>query len=383
MFKINRVYLRGFAARSHFGEKKKIVFLGTPDVAADVLESLYVESKGPSSMFEICKIVSQPASPGKGKRLVKSPVQVKAEALHLPVVTPENAKDDEFLKMLESENIDLCITAAYGNYLPRRFLAIPKFGTVNIHPSLLPKYRGAAPVQRCLENGDTCSGVTLLYTVSKMDSGPIISQISKTLHGDELSPPLMKELFAEGTKELVKIIPKIFQSEITMNSNVSFQNDDLATQAPKLGTSESLITFDHAKNIYNKYRAFYGWPEIYAYFRIKLSETIKNFDAVLRIKLKKIIMLPETEMESKYSSALAEFKVKNHAVIFRKYHSNPKEMVGIIRCQDGNYLGILEMQAEHRNIVNALSFFNGYSGKFDMTWLNDKDLCALHLQTPK
>ena len=84
---------------------------------------------------------------------------------------PEKAKDEEFLSCLEKLQVDLCVTAAYGQYLPKNFLSIPKYGTVNIHPSLLPKYRGAAPVQRCLENGDLITGISILYTVSKMDAG--------------------------------------------------------------------------------------------------------------------------------------------------------------------------------------------------------------------
>lgn len=91
-------------------------------------------------------------------------MQITAESLSIPVFSPENAKEKPFLEALEALKPDLCITAAYGNYLPKRFLAIPRCGTINIHPSLLPLYRGAAPVQRCLEAGDKESGVTVLFT---------------------------------------------------------------------------------------------------------------------------------------------------------------------------------------------------------------------------
>jgi hypothetical protein len=143
--------LRLFASASDGAAVKRVVFLGTPDVAAKSLEMLAAASKTRND-FEVIAVVSQPPAPaGRNKKLTPSPVHKLAEELNLPLMTPESAKDEEFLSKLEALQPDLCITAAYGNFLPKRFLAIPKLGTLNIHPSLLPKYRGAAPVQRCLE----------------------------------------------------------------------------------------------------------------------------------------------------------------------------------------------------------------------------------------
>ena len=171
-------------------EPKKVVFLGTPDVAAASLQLLHASAATASSPYVIAAVVTQPPAPaGRNKKLTPSPVQVAAEQLGLPVLAPETAKDATFLAALEALAPDLCVTAAYGNYLPKRFLATPKCGTVNIHPSLLPRYRGAAPVQRCLENGDATSGVTVLYTVTKMDAGPIIARKEVALTGDEKVPP--------------------------------------------------------------------------------------------------------------------------------------------------------------------------------------------------
>ena len=166
---------------------KRVVFLGTPDVAAKSLEMIVERSKagkGTNSSedpdydgFEVVAVVSQPPAPsGRKMKLTPSPVQLMAESLGIPLHAPAKAKDEDFLAMLEGLKPDLCITAAYGNFLPKRFLAIPKFGTLNIHPSLLPLYRGAAPVQRCLENGDTVTGITVAETVLKMDAGPVVRQ---------------------------------------------------------------------------------------------------------------------------------------------------------------------------------------------------------------
>ncbi len=158
--------------------RKKVVFLGTPDVAASSLELLLEASRqGKGGGFDVVRAVSNPpAKTGRKKVLQPCPVQALAELEGVPVMTPATARDEEFLAELEELEPDLCITAAYGQFLPKRFLSIPKFGTLNVHPSLLPLYRGASPVQRCLEAGDTRTGVTVLFTVLKMDAGPIVRQ---------------------------------------------------------------------------------------------------------------------------------------------------------------------------------------------------------------
>lgn len=167
------------------GGKRKVVFLGTPDVAAISLELLLQASRtGESSQgaaFEVVRAVSNPpARAGRKKTLTPCPVQTLAESEGIPVMTPTTARDEAFLAELEALQPDLCVTAAYGQFLPRRFLDIPKCGTLNVHPSLLPRYRGASPVQRCLEAGDAETGVTVAFTVLKMDAGPVVKQTVRT-----------------------------------------------------------------------------------------------------------------------------------------------------------------------------------------------------------
>ena len=145
-------YTRLFATTETF-DRKKLVFLGTPECAARSLEILSTASSEVG--YDLVAVVTQPPAPsGRNKKLTPSPVHILADKLQIPVLCPEKAKDPVFLESLRILQPDLCITAAYGNFLPTTFLQIPKLGTINIHPSLLPKYRGAAPVQRCLENGD-------------------------------------------------------------------------------------------------------------------------------------------------------------------------------------------------------------------------------------
>lgn len=158
--------------------RKKVVFLGTPDVAALSLDLLLEASRqDQADGFDVVRVVSNPpARTGRKKVLQPSPVQALAETEGVPIMTPVTARDEIFLTELEDLQPDLCITAAYGQFLPQRFLDIPKYGTLNVHPSLLPRYRGASPVQRCLEAGDAETGVTVAFTVLKMDAGPIVRQ---------------------------------------------------------------------------------------------------------------------------------------------------------------------------------------------------------------
>ena len=175
--------------------RKRVVFLGTPACAARSLELLIAAASEGRSDFELVAVVSTPpVKQGRKMRLTNSPVQDMAEAAELPVLTPPNAKDESFLAALAELQPDLCITAAYGCFLPQRFLDMPKFGTLNIHPSLLPLYRGAAPLQRCLEAGDELGGVTVAFTVLKMDAGPVLRQQTRSMAGDEHFPELLTEV---------------------------------------------------------------------------------------------------------------------------------------------------------------------------------------------
>ena len=168
--------------------KRRVVFLGTPEVAATALGMLIdasrtrgeknddVQYAEPS--WEVSAVVTQPpALQGRGKKrqLTPSPVGALASKHRIPVMSPEIAKDPDFLTALEALDPDLCVTAAYGQWLPKRFLDCPKFGNLNIHPSLLPRWRGASPVQRALEAGDEEVGVSVLWTVAKMDAGSSVS----------------------------------------------------------------------------------------------------------------------------------------------------------------------------------------------------------------
>ncbi|CAJ1334328.1 unnamed protein product [Effrenium voratum] len=241
--------------RLHAG---RVVFLGSPACVEVVLERLCQaqNEKG----FEVCAVVSRPPKRVK-KAITKTPVHALADKLGVSVLVPSSAKDPDFLDELEKLKPDVCVTAAYGEYLPKRFLQAPKLGTVNLHPSLLPRWRGASPVQRCLVAGDTETGITILYTVAKMDAGPIIVQEKLPLNGSETSPELLDYLFGRGADLLVEVLPKLLKGGITMDT-AEAQDERLVEKAPLISKDEGKL-WPHnetALQMRDKVRGFAGWP---------------------------------------------------------------------------------------------------------------------------
>ncbi len=330
---------------------KKLVFLGTPKVASQVLKILQNEAN--NNGYIISGVVSQPPSKsGRKKLFTNSPVHELAISMNLPIFLPEKATDSTFLETFEKLKPDLCITAAYGNYLPKRFLSVPKYGTINIHPSLLPKYRGAAPLQRCLQNGDNSTGVTLLETVSKMDAGPILFQYERILNGDEKVTDLLPELFTIGTNELLKMLPSVFDGSVSKR----FQDESKVSLAEKLDVNESRVDFsiDSARTIHNKVRGFSDWPGVWTKFQVKSSSSdSESFSDNVRMKLITTTVIDDASgarANSSRSSAV-------HLVTHSKYGFVLEAV-----CGDGSKLGIVELQPEARKTVKARDYMNGLRG---------------------
>ncbi len=329
--------------------KKRVVFLGTPQFAADSLQAIVDGSaSNVISPFEVVAVVTQP--PGDVKKW--SPVHKLGQALKLPVLAPETAKDTEFLAHLESLNVDLCITAAYGNFLPKRFLSIPKLGTVNIHPSMLPLYRGAAPVQRSLQNGDSSTGVSVAFTVHKMDAGPIITQIPYPLSGQEKAPEVLTECFRIGTKALLDAMPSIFDGTIQTTN----QDDEKATHAPKLTVEDAVLDFDtmSATTVHNRCRGFQDWPGVLATFQIG--------DNLVKMKLITTYVMEPTAGAAERSR---EVTIVKHA------QSSGKKALDMLRvvCGDGSVLGVLEVLPVTRKQMYIKDLMNGIKGDKTMHWI--------------
>lgn len=160
---------------------------------------------------------------------------------------------EQFLNALTDLQPDLCVTAAYGNMLPQRFLKLPRYGTLNIHPSLLPRYRGAAPVNRTLENGDAVTGVSVAFTVRACDAGPVLAQEELALCGDEQAPEVLRALFEAGTALLVRSMPLVWSGEA---ERVKVPQDEAAaTHAPKMSKDDAWLDFGRsAADLHNQVR---------------------------------------------------------------------------------------------------------------------------------
>lgn len=320
-----------------------MVFLGTPDVAATSLRAIHEDSQKNDSAYEVVGVVTQPPKRRKRKgKVVPSPVGLVADELGIPVLCPEKAKDPDFLSDLElNVRPDLCITAAYGQYLPKKFLATPALGTVNIHPSLLPRWRGASPVQRSLEAGDNPVGVTVLFTVSKMDAGPIIAQAEREISENDQATTLLPFLFDIGTELLLEAMPKILAGEITFET-AQEQDEGLVVNADMIDAAEAELKVWEESSLvcHNRVRGFSMWPGTFVYLQIEGDE------APTKVKILETRVLPET-VESSSVVALG-----------------PKKGDGLrLVCGDGSVLEVLQLQPVTRKAMDAKSFVNGLRGK--------------------
>lgn len=323
--------------------KQKLVFLGTPEVAAGVLDALLEASQAEDSLFQIAAIVTQPpAARGRGRKQLPSPVAARALERDFPaplIWSPEKASEEGFLADLRALNPDVCVTAAYGNFLPSKFLSIPTHGTVNVHPSLLPLYRGAAPVQRALYDGVDLSGVTVAYTVRAMDAGPVIASERVNIDPNIKAPELLTDLFKRGTNLLLRELPAILDGSAKLKATP--QDDSLATHAPKVTVEESWLSFQEtAVAAHNKVRAFAEWPGAKAKFDIGSPDgEMKTLDL-------KIIT---TRVGNKGGGSDGVVKLVGDALV--------------VPCGDNTTLEILELQPPGKKVMRAKDFCNGLRGQ--------------------
>lgn len=271
----------------------KFAFFGTPEVAAETLEILKQNGYLPRL------IVTAPDKPvGRKQIITPPPVKVWAEKNNIPVLQPEKLD-------LNLKDFDLFIVVAYGKIFPEKLINAPKYGTLNIHYSLLPKYRGAAPVQAAILNGDTETGVTIQKMVKELDAGPIVAQEKTQIGPDEKTPELLQRLIKAGGELLVKILttpafgtPSLIKEGVG-GGNFINQDESKVTFAPKIKKEDGLIDLndDPIKN-YNKFRAFYDWPRTYF-----IKDGKRNIITEAELKDSKFIIkkiIPEGGKESNY-----------------------------------------------------------------------------------
>ena len=239
----------------------KIVFMGTPEFAVPSLKKL-IEAE-----YDIVAVVTQPDRPkGRGRRIKPPPIKELALKYGLNVLQPERASDKDFLDRIKRKKPDFIIVVAYGQILPKEFLEIPRFFSINLHPSLLPKYRGAAPIQWAIMNDDPVTGVTVIKMTEKVDAGPILLQKEVPILPDETAGSLHDRLSEIGADLLIDAIKGIIDGKIKEKE----QEEDKATFAPKIDRELSKIDWERsAKEISARIRALDPWPGAISYINDK------------------------------------------------------------------------------------------------------------------
>lgn len=230
----------------------RIIFAGTPDFAARHLDALL------SSEHEIVGVFTQPDRPaGRGKKLMLSPVKVLAEEKGLPVFQPASLRQQENQQLVADLNADVMVVVAYGLILPKAVLDMPRLGCINVHGSLLPRWRGAAPIQRALWAGDTQTGVTIMQMDVGLDTGDMLYKLACPITSEDTSATLYDKLAALGPQGLIETLQQLAQG----TAKPQVQDEELVTYAEKLSKDEARMDWSlSAEQLERCIRAFNPWP---------------------------------------------------------------------------------------------------------------------------
>lgn len=232
-----------------------ILFMGTPDFAVPVLEMLLKEG------YPVTAVVSQPDRPkGRKKVLTPSPVKVAALAHGLPVLQPERIRKAEAVEAIAALAPDLIITAAYGQIVPKAILDLPKYGCINVHASLLPKYRGGAPIQHAILNGEPVTGVTIMYMAEGLDTGDMLTRVEVPIQDEDTGGSLFDKLSDAGAQLLKKTLPDLLAGKLTAVP----QNHEEATLAPNIKREDERIRWDRSSmELFHQIRGLHPHPGAY------------------------------------------------------------------------------------------------------------------------
>lgn len=296
----------------------KIIFMGTPDFAVPSLEAL-IKSK-----HEVCAVFCQPDKPkGRGKKMQFPPVKETALQANIPVFQPATLKNTEIQDEITQMNADLIVVAAYGKLLPKAVLDSPRLGCINVHGSILPKYRGAAPIQRAVINGEKTTGVTIMFMGEGLDTGDIISISETDINKNETAGELFDRLKIIGAELLTQTLDKMEKDDFTRTP----QDDSLATYSPMLKKTEGNIDWSKsAEEICNQIRGLNPWPCAYSFLNGK------------KLKIYSSEILNENGEVGKVSQINGEF---------------------IVYCGQGA-LKLTEIQAENGKRMSGKSYLLGH-----------------------
>ena len=299
----------------------RIVFFGTPEFAVPSLEALV------ASRHEVVAVVSQPDRPkGRGQQVQPTPAKSIARAHGIPVLQPPKIRDEVFLRQIGDLLPDLGVVVAFGRILPDALIAIPRLGMINVHASILPRYRGAAPIQRAVLAGDAETGVTIMRIVTEMDAGATFSMRTVPIPPNATSGEMAAALAAEGAELLLPVVDALDAGTAVETP----QNDALATYAPKITKSEGTIDWTKPSDVvHNQIRGLQPWP--------LASSTVRGTRCVIR------------------GSAPVNVSTRAEPGTIVRAHGDDL----IVACGGGTALRILEIQPEGRRTMTSRVFLTG------------------------
>jgi len=235
----------------------RIVFLGTPAFAVPTLDALL------GSRHRVVAVLTRPDRPrGRGQRMFDAPVKARAAAAGIPVLQPDRLRDPVVVESLAALLADLGVVAAYGAMLPESVIGAPRLGTINVHASLLPRYRGAAPVHRAIIAGERETGVTIMRIVKRLDAGPMLASVTRSIGREETSVDVERDLAHLGAALLVEIADGLAEGSVAETP----QDEDAATYAPRLTKDDGAIDWSWpAARIHDLIRGLHPWPHAFSF----------------------------------------------------------------------------------------------------------------------
>jgi len=235
----------------------RVVFFGTPAFAVPTLDALL------ASAHPVVGVVTQPDRPrGRGQKVSDAPVKARAINAAVPLLQPSTLKDPTFLKAFSDLNADIGVVAAYGKILPGAVLTTPRLGLINVHASLLPRYRGAAPIARAIVAGERETGVTIMRVVQALDAGPMLAESRRPIGPDETSDEVERDLAGIGASLLVSTMDRLARGAVDEIA----QDDTQSTYAPRLTKEDGLIDWSKpAVDLHNLVRGLHPWPHAFTF----------------------------------------------------------------------------------------------------------------------
>jgi len=299
----------------------RVIFMGTPSFAVPILRGVH------KSNHEVAGVVTQPDRPkGRRRRLGISPVKELATGLRLPVMQPETTRDEGFIAEVKRMCPDLIVVAAYGRILARDILHIPPLGCINVHASLLPKYRGAAPIQWAIANGESRTGITIIKMDEGMDTGDILLAQEVEIGNDDTAQSLHDKLAQVGANLIIKALDQLNRGTLRFIP----QDHREATYAPPLQREDGLIDWSQdAHDIFNRMKGFNPWPGAFTYLkglRLKIfsakvitgeigkkaGEVVQSGSEGIKVTTGKgYLLIKEVQLEDRKRMPIREFLIGN------------------------------------------------------------------------